>query len=165
MLQEVKPIDIAIRVANALAESSTGTIRQLQNNVKLPEVRQLIVSRFRKEYVEPKLDIFETNRRPTYVLYQLGTYDADTAKMVNEYTLSICSNNPRHIGELLLSFVMQFPTEELSLQFDQLKTVFDVQALAELAHRVGDHAWSNEKEKRAVEIFLEAAGRTPDPAP
>jgi predicted KAP-like P-loop ATPase len=162
LLRELKPIDIAVKIANALAESSVGTILGLQKNVDLQEIRQLIVLRFREEYVEPKIDIFETDRRPTYVLYQLGTYNAETAKMVNEYTLRTCSGNPHHIGELLLSFVVRFPTEEPSLQFNQLKTVFDVQLLAELARRVGDRAWSNDEEKRAVEIFLEAADKSLD---
>jgi hypothetical protein len=165
LLQELKPIDIAVRVANALAESSTGTIQQLQRNVDLRKVRLLVISRFRKEYAEAKVDIFETDRRPTYVLYQLGTYDTDASRMVNEYTLSICSKTPSHIGELLLSFVLQFPSEEPTLQFDQLKTVFDVEALAKLARSVRNQAWSNEKEKGALEMFLDAAGPPSAPAP
>jgi len=156
ILLKIKPLDVAVRIVNALAESSVGTIALLQRSVDLGAMRKLIIDRFREEIVRDHVDIFEISARPTYVLYQIGHYDAETGKLVSDYAIDLCQQNPRRLGQLVVSFATQFDGKEFVLQFDQLKSVFDAQRLATIARRAGEAAFADEKERKAIEGLITA---------
>ena len=60
---------------------------------------------------------------------------------------------PNRIGALIDGFLIEYPGGPNSFNFDQLKAVYDTKRLVELS-RAGENAWTNEKQKRAVDMFL-----------
>jgi hypothetical protein len=104
--------------------------------------------------VDTDVNIFGANSLAQYVLYQVGTYNAESAQMVNGYAMALLEREPKYIGKFIDGFLVEFPGGPHSFNFDQLKLVYDANHLAELARRAGGSAWTNEKEKRAIETFL-----------
>jgi len=68
----------------------------------------------------------------------------------------LLEKEPTYIGKLIDGFLIEFPGGHgpSGFQMEQLKSVYDTSRLADLATQAGEKAWSNDKQKRAVEIFV-----------
>lgn len=67
---------------------------------------------------------------------------------------SIFELEPGYIGKFLSRFVKEeFIGTGLVLEFKELLEAYDIKMINELAHRFGEKAYSNEQEKRAIELF------------
>lgn len=112
--------------------------------------------RFRDEFINKHEDVFAVNRLPLYVLYQIGTYGDEAAQMISAYVFELLERKSEYIGALIDGFLIEWPDRmSSSFNLDQLKPVYDVKRLRELISRAGRNAWTNEKQKRAIDLFLE----------
>ena len=155
---EVGPIDVAIRLAGVLTESHPDVIWNLRHAIDALALRGIICERFRREFALAGIDIFKSNCHPEFVLYQIGSYDFASARMINDYVMALFEKEPEYIGKLMVAFSPQPPMGRSDFQFDQLKSIYDVKSLGAIALGAGEKAWSNEIEKRAVETFLRLTG-------
>lgn len=160
VLREIGSIDVAVRIVNALSSDQSAVTWELRRSLDVPRVQKLVQERFKEEFVEGGADVFEINNLPQYVLYQVGTYNSESAQMINDYALILLNKKPKYIGKLIDAFLIEYPGGPHTFQFDQLKNVYDTKGLAELVRRAGETAWSSDKEKRAIETFLRLAGET-----
>jgi hypothetical protein len=72
--------------------------------------------------------------------------------------MTLLERKPRYLGKLIDGFLIAFRGGGPNgFNFETLKSVYDVNHLAELAQRAGQSAWSKEKEKRAIDTFLDPA--------
>jgi predicted KAP-like P-loop ATPase len=165
VLRNTPAISVAVRIVLALVESQSGAIWNLRRSVDPPRIKAIVAERFRREFVESGIDIFQAIGLPLYVLYQIGIYDPQSAKMVNAYAMALLEREPRYIGKLIDGFLIEFPGGGPNgFNFDSLKSVYDVKHLAELVERAGESAWSKEKEKRAIDSFLDLVRKaSPNP--
>jgi predicted KAP-like P-loop ATPase len=154
VIRDIHAIDVAVRVVNALASDESAVTWELRRSLDLSLIQKIVQERFAKEFVDTDVNIFGANSLAQYVLYQVGTYNAESAQMVNGYAMALLEREPKYIGKFIDGFLVEFPGGPHSFNFDQLKLVYDANHLAELARRAGGSAWTNEKEKRAIETFL-----------
>jgi hypothetical protein len=165
VLREISSIDVAVRIVNALSSDQSSVTWELRRLLDVSRIQRIVQERFKEEFVDGGADVFETNNLPQYVLYQIGTYNSDSAQMISDYALMLLEKKPEYIGKLIDGFLIEYPGGPHGFQFDQLKAVYDTKRLAELARRAGEAAWSKDKEKRAIETFLrlsEEAGHASD---
>jgi len=59
-----------------------------------------------------------------------------------------------YIGLLIDGFLVEYPGGPTTFNFEELKAIYDTKRLEELISRAGQNAWTNEKQKRAVDMFL-----------
>jgi hypothetical protein len=112
------------------------------------------------EFVRTGKDIFVTNENPLFVLYQIGSYDAESRQTINNYVSDLLGRESKYIGKLIDAFLIEIPDYPGNgFQMDRLKAVYKTSNLTRLALQAGDRAWANEKQKRAVEMFLGAVDR------
>jgi ABC-type branched-subunit amino acid transport system ATPase component len=154
ILEDIKSIDVAVRFMDALTNDRVVPTWGLRQVLDIVRIRELIRERFEREFLETEADIFEINSLPLSVLYQIGAYDADSKGTINAYAMALFERKPAYIGKVIDSFLIEYPGAPQSFQFEQLKSVYDVQRLAEIVKRAGEHAWNNDREKRAIDMFL-----------
>lgn len=160
-LRETPALDFGVDIIRFIAGSQTGELYALQQATDQVAAKQVVSERLRKEVIEAGVDLFNTSSRPGYVLFQVGTWSDESKRMVDEYALQLCTQNPSHIGKLVVGFFIDFD-DNVIFNFNNLKQVYDSRALAALARVAGKSAWSDDKERRAVEQLLIAE---PDPDP
>jgi hypothetical protein len=132
---------------------------ELRRSLDVPRIEGVVQERFAKEFIDPGVDIFAANSHPLFVLYQIGSYNPQSAEIVNRYAMDLLEKEPMYIGKLIDGFLIEFPGgPNNGFNIEQLKSVYDVRRLGELAVKAGDHAWTTEKERRAIESFLSLAG-------
>jgi hypothetical protein len=162
-IHNISQIDVAVRLIQALLNDDLSVVWSLRQQLKLEPLKAIVRERFSKEFVEPKVDIVELNPMPYFVLYQVGSYDSAAKEMINEYVSKLFEKTPSHIGQLISGFFLEFQTPDgfRTFNFDLLKAVYDTRMIVEHVRRVGDKAWSSDKEKEAVERFMKEVDRQP----
>jgi hypothetical protein len=159
VVRDVPPIDVAVRVANALNSDESAVTWGLRRSLNVPKIMKIVQQRFENEFVASGVDVFEESSLPQYVLYQIGTLGPESAKMINLYAMELLEREPKYIGKLIDGFLIEFPGGgPNNFNFEQLKSVYDINRLAALARENQEKAWTSDKEKRAVETFLRLAG-------
>lgn len=151
VLQETPLIDFAVGLNAELIHSQGTYIYRLKSTVDTSSTTRVVRERFQQEIVERNIDIFQDNSRPGYVLHQIGTYGPSSAEIVNAYTLRLCEANPRYLGRLIAGYFVQWDKETTNFDYGALSSVFDAPRLAELARGAGEAAWTNEKERVAIQ--------------
>jgi hypothetical protein len=157
VIRDIRPINVAVRVVNALSSDQSAVTWGLRRSLDVPRLEKIVQDRFVREFVDTGVDVFLANDLPQYVLYQIGTYNPESAQMINEYALKLLENESKYIGKLIDGFLIEFPGGPHGFNFDQLKSVYDINRLSILARQAGVHGWANDKEKRAIEKFLSLA--------
>lgn len=154
VIREIRSIDVAVRVANALSSEAEEMTWGLRKTLDVSEFKKLTQQRFENEIVMPKLDIFEVNNLPQYVLYQIGTYNSSAALMVNNYVMDLLKQKPNYIGKIIDGFFIAYQGGPHEFNFEGLKSIYDPLRLGDIARRAGENGWSTEKEKEAIRTFL-----------
>jgi predicted KAP-like P-loop ATPase len=158
IITDIRFIDVAVRFIHWMSDNQVAVTWGLQRVVKIVRMQELVVERFSREFVDTGTDIFVANNNPLYVLFQVGSYESESRKTVNIYVSQLLEKEPKYIGKLIDAFLIEFPGSHgpNGFQMDLLRSVYDTSRLAELAIQAGENAWSNEKQKRAIDLFLHA---------
>jgi hypothetical protein len=123
-------------------------------NIDLAGLKQVYKERFKKEYVEPKKDIFPT--APSSVRYLI--YPIEDPDLVTSYMLSLFRERSSRIGKLLLLYAadrhLGSDRSRWRFQYEDLKTKFGIEKLYEYVKEHRDEAYENDDEKWAVKQFL-----------
>jgi hypothetical protein len=153
-------IDIDVRFVMWLSDEQEAVTWGIQRFVNIAQIKKAVFGRFVAEFARAGKDIFVSNENPLFVLYQVGTYDAESQQVINSYVMSLLEAEPKYIGKLIDGFLLEFPGGGPNgFQMDRLKSVYEPLRLADLAMQAGDRAWINDKQKRAVEMFLHAVDK------
>lgn len=108
MLRETPALDFAVYIVSAIAGSQTAQIHALQLATDQAAAKQVVSERVRKEVIDAGVDLFNASPHAGYVLFQIGTWNAESKQMVNEYALKLCKQTPSHIGKLVGGFLVDF---------------------------------------------------------
>lgn len=158
VVNNIHSLDVAVRFVQWLSDSQVAVTWTLQRSLNLDHIRKLILGRFKKAYVGGNIDIFNASSNALFILYQVGSYDAESRQVVNTYVMDLLGKHPKYIGKLIDGFLIEFPGPGPNgFQWDNLIRVYDVQGLIELVEAAGDKAIETEKQKRAIEAFLQRA--------
>lgn len=132
-------------------------IGQAVNTEKLKEIASI---KLKEKLIDSKVNIFSESGSPLWrlVLFQWSTNWTPNGNknrsLVGAYMSSIFELEPGYIGKFLSRFVKEeFIGTGLVLEFKELLEAYDIKMINELAHRFGEKAYSNEQEKRAIELF------------
>jgi KAP family P-loop domain len=156
VVNRICSIDVAVRFVTWLCDSQAAVTWGLQRSLEISRIKNLVQERFSKEFVNVGKDVFLENANPLFVLYQIGTYNPESAGMINIYTMAMLEKKPNYIGKLIDAFFFD-PLDghgPRGFQFDNLKAVYDSSRLAELTKEAGEKAWASEKQRRAIDSFL-----------
>ncbi len=159
ILRDTPVLEFAIKIVGALARNQVG-LYTLQQAADLPAAMRIVSDRLRKEVIDAGVDLFKTSTQVGYILFQTGTYSDESRQMVNDYVLHLCKENPSYIGKLVGGFFLDFGDEGSGMNLNDVRRVYDSQALATLARAAGEKAWSTNNEQRAIQQLLRAE---PDP--
>jgi predicted KAP-like P-loop ATPase len=156
IIMGIRFIDVAVRFVLWLGDEQVEVTWGLRRVLDMVRLRKLVVDRFSEEFVGTEIDIFVANNNPLFVLYQIGTYNSESREIVNTYVSYLLAKKSKYVGKLIDGFLIEFPGDHgpNGFQMEQLRSVYDISRLAELAIQAGQKAWGNEKQKRAIEIFL-----------
>ncbi len=158
VVNNIHSLDVAVRFVQWLSDSQVAVTWTLQRSLNLDHIRKLILGRFKKAYVGGNIDIFNASSNALFILYQVGSYDAESRQVVNTYVMDLLGKHPKYIGKLIDGFLIEFPGPGPNgFQWDNVIRVYDVQGLIELVEAAGDKAIETEKQKRAIEAFLQRA--------
>jgi hypothetical protein len=162
VLHNVGALEVGIRLVGALDQGKSEVVWSLRQTVDVAEAKQILVERFRRDYVDKGTNIFETNCQWGYVLFQIGSYSAETASMINAYVFSLLGTHSSYIGRLIDGFYLEILGDGPSgFQLKELKRVYDAERLADLARESGQGAIENPKQGRAVEAFQKLMAQEP----
>jgi KAP family P-loop domain len=152
-VSSVEGIDVAVRMLVPILQDQSSVNWHLRTTLKIEPLTAIILNRFVRDFVEPRRDVFESNN-PAYVLFQIGSYGADAAKVVNDYLFDLFAEKPQYVGRLISGFSMPIDEQTNSFNFEHLKSVYDVKRWVTFIEEHGPEVWSNSKEERAVQTFL-----------
>jgi predicted KAP-like P-loop ATPase len=159
-IKNIRFIDVAVRLVQWLSDEQEAVTWGLQRFLDIARIKKAVFGRFVAEFVRTGKDIFVTNENPLFVLYQIGSYDAESRQTINNYVSDLLGRESKYIGKLIDAFLIEIPDYPGNgFQMDRLKAVYKTSNLTRLALQAGDRAWANEKQKRAVEMFLGAVDR------
>lgn len=159
IIKDIRFIDIDVRFVQWLSDEQEAVTWGIQRFVNIGKIKNLVFDRFVAEFIRAREDIFVSNGNALFVLYQIGTYGAEPQQAINGYVMNLLEKEPKYIGKLIVGFLIEFPGDGPNgFQMEGLKSVYDSSRLADLARQAGGGAWSNDKEKRAIEMFLREDG-------
>jgi hypothetical protein len=155
IVSNIRFLDVVARFVQWLSDEQTAVTWGLQRLLRLDEIKALVFKRFKNEYVDKPADVFALTNNPVYILYQIGTYSVESCSVINDYVFGLLSRTPKYIGQLIGSFLIEFTGPGPGgFQMEALQQVYDVPRLLDLAEKAGADAVENDKQQRAVDIFV-----------
>lgn len=163
VVQEADTFDFVMTVVYYTI--NTGNLYKIEQSVDRGEIKEAALDRLKKYFFQGEHDIFAEYPEPrqfAFILYQWATHwenkEENDKEVVNNYLLKLIDKTPKYLGKLLLVNVKNNSRSEgvLNFNLEDFGRAYDGAKFYELAKKLKiEDTYSNEEEKRAVELFME----------
>jgi hypothetical protein len=154
LVQATPSFDLAVRLVAYVRESSDDLLN-IHKQGNFDGLRTLLGERLTEYFIIGNRNIFDEEESYAFIMAQWGTYSPQDNLKVNDYVFRLVEENHTVIGRLLVVYIFNIGNLiRLNFRREDFAKIYDENKLYELAKRYLDSSYSNQDEKKAVEIFI-----------
>jgi|GEM_PF-1164710 len=160
IIQNTSSVQHAVSIVVSSRKERGGSLFNIYDSINRDNLQKELSQRLHEYYIINGRDIFleegDEKKRYAFILYQWGTLSLEDRSEVNKYIFSLIEKHPNYIGKIVVMFIDRIRSFEENIQYDELSKLLDDEALYKLIEKQRDNAYSNQEEKKAIDLFVKA---------
>lgn len=159
IIQNTSSVEHAVSVVVSSRKERGGSLFNIYESIKIDNLQKILSQRLHKHYILDQKDIFvedDEKKRYAFILYQWGTLGLEERSEVNKYVFSLIDKKPSYIGKTAIVFIDRMRSFGEGFQYDEFSKLFDDEAFYNKIETNQGRAYSNEEEKKAIDLFVKA---------
>lgn len=156
IIKETPSFYLATSIVLDCRREMGGSLFKIYDDINIENLHNTLSDRLSQHFIEEGRDIFADEPDScNFILYQWGIYNQEDKDKVNEYVLSLIHRNPRHLGNIIKSFVSTWsPSGRKEFRFNDLSKLYDENRLYSKVKKNYNTSFSNQEEKSAIDLFI-----------